>query len=137
MSHDSALSINGLSGFFGPDGRIVEYVYPGSVEKHLGMGIKLSTSESQVQSVELGRIPLEHERSAHDVLDDAHWTWHATNMSEEGRIWVRHVLAAELEGASQIYEHEGKLVLIWHRVPTRETELALLAGGFQPSLATW
>ena len=134
--------IHGIDTTYAPDGGVlVSYVYPGAIEVRLGTGITLPAADrGRERRIALGTCL--HDPDAQDPRDDRFWRWEATT-KPGARIWAQHVMAVDATAVraagarSLVYEHGGEVVLVWGFIPSRADELALLAAGFRPALATW
>jgi hypothetical protein len=122
-------------------GVLVSYVYPGAIEVRLAAGVTMPAADrGREKRIELGICLADPD--AQDPRDDRLWRWEATTKPRT-RIWAQHVMAVDAAVVrsagprSLVYEHEGEVVLVWGFIPAREDELALLAAGFRPALATW
>ena len=134
MIGTTTLQLNGLRLADSADGVIVYYTYPGSIDVHLGHGIKLTTTGKDAQDIRLGRLRIEP--TATNVMDPDTWEWEEKTAGK-ARAWVQHVLAADALEDIQSYEFEGQVVIVAHEILTRTAEGALYAAGFRSSLATW
>ena len=122
-------------------GVLVSYVYPGAIEVRLAAGVTMPAADrGRERRIELGVCLADPDTQ--DPRDDRLWRWEATTKPGT-RIWAQHVLAADAAVVrsagprSLVYEHAGEVVLVWGFIPARADELALLAAGFRPALATW
>ena len=125
--------IHGIRTRYTDDGVEVYYAFPGALEVRVATGITM-TPAARAQSIVLGTLLADPD--AQDPREDRSWRWPAQTTPATRR-WAQHVLAADHREESQIYEHDGELVLVWASVPARTHELALLELGFTPALATW
>ena len=133
MTYSSTLELHGLQmGFLEGRRLVVTYVYPGTIEVEGVGGVRYSPGKDETV-VELGRF--DHADGA--WFDDSRWSWNDATANPSARVWVQNVLAAHEAKKSRSYTRGGELVLVWSELPTRRSEEALLAAGFQPSLATW
>jgi len=112
------------------EGSEVMYVYPGGLTVKITEGVTMQVS-SRVQEVELGVMLRDQ-----DPLADESWRWEVDTKPATRR-WAQHVLAASVRGQNMVYEHDGEVVLVWAFIPARADELALLASGFTPAMASW
>jgi hypothetical protein len=140
------LRIHGLETRYADSGVMVSYVYPGAIEIRLGVGMTMPAADhGKEQWIDLGLCVADPDEQ--DPRDDRFWRWESTTKPAT-RIWAQHVMAvdARVENpkrrtnggpTSLTYAHDGEVVLLWGFVPARADELALLAAGFRPSLATW
>jgi len=133
--------IHGIDTTYAGDGVMVSYVYPGSLELRPTAGAPVTAAGSGMERrIDLGLCLADPDEQ--DPRDDSLWRWQ-TSTRPATRIWARHVLAlhAAVRTAagppSLVYEHAGEVVLVWGFIPARADELALLAAGFRPALATW
>jgi len=122
-------------------GVLVSYVYPGAIEVRLAAGVTMPAADrGRERRIELGVCLADPDTQ--DPRDDRLWRWEATTKPGT-RIWAQHVLAADAAVVrsagprSLVYEHADEVVLVWGFIPARADELALLAAGFRPALATW
>lgn len=132
----SAVAMNALSVWPRTADTLIHYVYPGSIDVSLGVGIRFQT-RGDSKDVELGAFLGKGEVSADMWMDDALWKWQSETAARPAQVWVKHVMVADLLGRPQGYEFEGELVLVGIRIPSRRVESLLLQAGFRPSLATW
>ncbi|MFZ6184881.1 hypothetical protein [Nannocystis pusilla] len=132
MTRSLTPQINGLRLSFVDRRLHVDYEYPGTIDVDIIGGVRLKAAKD-AGTFELGRF--DHADGA--WFDELRWTWDTARATTRARVWVQNVLVAHEEQVSRSYEHDGELVVIWHRLPTRNSEQALLAAGFEPSLATW
>jgi hypothetical protein len=133
VTYFSTLELNGLQvGFLAGRRLVVTYVYPGTIDVEWAGGVRYSTGKDEAV-VELGRF--DHAEGA--WFDESRWSWNDATANPTARVWVQNVLAANEAKKSRSYAHGGEIVLVWNRLPTRRSEQALLAAGFQPTLATW
>ena len=123
--------IHGIQTRWANDGAEVSYVYPGPLQV-VGATVRADAGVERVLVLGISTA----DPDSQDLRDERFWRG-AAGVDQATQIWARHVLAAEATRESQVYEHDGQVVFIAARLPSRERELELLRGGFTPALATW
>jgi hypothetical protein len=123
--------IHGIQTRWANDGAEVSYVYPGPLQV-VGATVRADAGVERVLVLGISTA----DPDSQDLRDERLWRG-APGIDPATQIWARHVLAAEATRESQVYEHDGQVVYVAARLPSRERELELLRGGFTPALATW